>query len=124
MRMFEARYQGFTKTIMASTHLVARVFAGRYMLGVDPDQIAIVDLSQAAGQPQASPDDRRCQGCSPIQIEQPNPEGWQEVDGVALPSVSPWAQLDQSDLDKVHAVWTRRASDRADYFDNGAFCGF
>lgn len=36
-----------------------------------------------------------------------NPKGWDEVDGVKLPSVSPWAQLEQQDIDRVHAIWSR-----------------
>lgn len=36
-----------------------------------------------------------------------NPKGWQEVDGVVLPSVSPWAKVSQSDLDAVHAIWSK-----------------
>lgn len=77
--------------------------------------------------------------------EQPNPPGWQEVDSVVLPSVSPWAErtqeqrhaakygpggntldpdrppspfnrdgspnpwakVSQSDLDAVHAIWSK-----------------
>ena len=38
---------------------------------------------------------------------QPNPKGWEEVDGVKLPPVSPWALLDQDHLDRIHEIWVR-----------------
>lgn len=66
--------------------------------------------------------DARCKGCKPAldytvagrEAHQRlaeagiNPLGWDEIDGVKLPSVSPWAQLDQADLDKVHEIWRKR----------------
>lgn len=45
-------------------------------------------------------------------VPRSNPKGWQEVDGVVLPSVSPWAQLEQSDLDTVHRIWVKRGGER------------
>jgi hypothetical protein len=41
-------------------------------------------------------------------IDRPNPKGWDEVDGVKLPSVSPWAQISDADLETVHAWWSRQ----------------
>lgn len=52
--------------------------------------------------------DVQCENCEPLRLRSlygrdqqgepvkmpPNPKGWQEVDGVALPSVSPWADLE------------------------------
>ena len=39
-----------------------------------------------------------------------NPPGWQEVDGVKLPSVTTWADLSDDELDAVHARWVQEAS--------------
>jgi hypothetical protein len=43
-------------------------------------------------------------------VERENPRDWQEVDGVKLPPVSPWAQIDQRDLDSVHAIWASQGN--------------
>lgn len=38
-------------------------------------------------------------------LAQANPKGWQEVDGVALPSVDSWAQRDRTALDTATQLW-------------------
>lgn len=54
--------------------------------------------------------DARCVGCGPdyasteariLDHMASNPEGWREVDGVQLPSVASWAELDH-DLAQMH----------------------
>lgn len=60
--------------------------------------------------------DHKCVTCQPAGhitpmvpsaafLPRPNPKGWDEVDGVKLPSVSPWAAIDDDELEARHRIW-------------------
>lgn len=73
----------------------------RFMLDIDSEGFPLVDTAMASytiGQrtlnheiPQAILADHKCIACITPSV---NPQGWREVDGVQLPSVESWAELD------------------------------
>ena len=113
MRKYHVIYRGKSRTIEASAPYVARTFATHWLRLDDvvppdedfnPAEIAVIDPDEAGYGKHMG----HCQGCKPT--EMCSRSGTTMVEHIE----STWSRLQQEELDKVHEIWCRRATDKGE----------
>ena len=115
MRKFNVSYRGKSRTLLASDHTVARRLGAKWVMnqmemiedGFSSLKVIVVDVDASGYGAHTG----RCQGCSPNEMcSRSGTCGWCD-ERYVIPGETIWNSIQQTQLDKVHEIWSRRAGD-------------
>jgi hypothetical protein len=101
MNKYIVSYEGVQREVEASTYITARILGTRWLANqfgaVDGCKVAVVDVA-ASGFNSAN---ERIDYFIDLALANAHVDGW-------CPNETVWARLQQEELDKVHAVWSKQ----------------